>query len=68
MQVVVRSKVVSEYVIRTQPSDAALSTVESAALALAALEQDDNIYHALVQPLITLCRHQVGFLQCLTSR
>lgn len=59
-KVVVRSDVVSQYVIRTQPSDAALSTVESAALALAALEDDPTIYNTLVQPLVTLCHHQLS--------
>lgn len=60
MQVVVRSPVVSQYVIRTQPSDAAVSTVECAALALAALEDTPRIYDILVRPLTALCQHQVS--------
>ncbi|KAA0202522.1 hypothetical protein HAZT_HAZT007355 [Hyalella azteca] len=58
--VVVRSDVVSHYVIRTQPSDAAVSTVECAALALAALEGRPHIYTALVRPLTALCQHQLS--------
>ncbi|KAF2360124.1 DTW protein [Trinorchestia longiramus] len=59
-KVLVRSPVVSHYVIRTQPSDAAVSTVECAALALAVLEDDPDIYTTLVRPLTTLCQHQVS--------
>uniref|UniRef100_A0A2P2I7G7 tRNA-uridine aminocarboxypropyltransferase n=1 Tax=Hirondellea gigas TaxID=1518452 RepID=A0A2P2I7G7_9CRUS len=59
-KVVVHSDAVSEYVIRTQPSETALSTVESTALALAALEDDPSIFTILVAPLAALCKHQLS--------
>lgn len=58
-QVCLSGKYVSEYVIRTQPTNDALSTVESAAIALAILEQNWSIYTTLVGPLQTMCQHQL---------
>lgn len=58
-QVCLSGKYVSEYVIRTQPTNDALSTVESAAIALAILEQNWSIYATLVGPLQTMCQHQL---------
>nr|XP_045596736.1 tRNA-uridine aminocarboxypropyltransferase 2-like [Procambarus clarkii] len=52
-------KFISEYVIRTQPTEYALSTVETAAIALATLEQDWAIYNTLVHPLQLLCQYQI---------
>lgn len=49
----------SKYIIRTQPTEDALSTVETAAIALATLEQDWSIYTTLVHPLQLLCQYQV---------
>lgn len=58
-QVSLSGKYISEYVIRTQPTEDALSTVESAAIALATLEQNWSIYHTLVHPLQLLCQYQI---------
>lgn len=49
----------SHYVIRTQPAEGCLSTLETAASALATLEQDPSIKGVLVQPLIKLCQVQL---------
>lgn len=49
----------SEYVIRTQPNDKCLSTVESAALALSHLEGDPTLFTKLTRPLIRLCDIQL---------
>jgi len=51
---------VSHYVIRTQPFEMAVSTVESVALALSVLEQRQQIFDVLVQPLVKLCQHQLS--------
>ncbi|KAG7161235.1 tRNA-uridine aminocarboxypropyltransferase 2-like [Homarus americanus] len=58
-QVSLSGKYISEYVIRTQPTEDALSTVESAAIALATLEQNWSIYNTLVYPLQLLCQYQI---------
>lgn len=49
----------SHYVIRTQPAEGCLSTLETAASALSTLERDNSIKEQLVQPLIELCRFQL---------
>lgn len=58
-QVKLSGKYISEYVIRTQPTEDALSTVETAAIALATLENNWSIYTKLVQPLQLLCHYQM---------
>ncbi|KAB7494571.1 DTW domain-containing protein 2 [Armadillidium nasatum] len=50
---------ISEYVIRRQPTDDALSTVEVVAVALSTLEQDWKIYSSLVEPLKLICQYQM---------
>ncbi|XP_071757864.1 tRNA-uridine aminocarboxypropyltransferase 2 [Centroberyx gerrardi] len=49
----------SQYVIRTQPSNICLSTLECAAVALSILERDDDIQEVLLRPLRALCSFQL---------
>ncbi|XP_047425358.1 tRNA-uridine aminocarboxypropyltransferase 2 [Mugil cephalus] len=49
----------SQYVIRTQPSNICLSTLECAAVALSVLEQNDDIQEVLLRPLKALCSFQL---------
>ena len=49
----------SEYVVRTQPTEQCLSTVEIVAHTVAILENDDSIVDKLVAPLRALCSIQV---------
>ncbi|XP_065189314.1 tRNA-uridine aminocarboxypropyltransferase 2-like [Sycon ciliatum] len=49
----------SAYIIRTQPTDTALSTLESAALALSILENKPQLFEDLVRPLRALCNIQL---------
>jgi DTW domain-containing protein YfiP len=50
---------ISKYVIRTQPTEECLSTVETAALTLAHIEGDPSLYKALTAPLDKLCEFQL---------
>ena len=46
----------SEYVVRTQPTDQCLSTVEIVAHTVEILESDSTVVDKLVAPLRALCR------------
>lgn len=50
---------VSDYIIRTQPTDGCLSTVETAAITLSILENDNIYKKKLVEPLKTMCQFQL---------
>ncbi|XP_061763856.1 tRNA-uridine aminocarboxypropyltransferase 2 [Nerophis ophidion] len=49
----------SQYVIRTQPSNICLSTLECAAVALSILEHNDVFQEVLLRPLKALCSFQL---------
>lgn len=50
---------VSNYIIRTQPTDGCLSTVETAAITLSILENNDIYKIKLVEPLKAMCEFQL---------
>ncbi|XP_037074847.1 tRNA-uridine aminocarboxypropyltransferase 2-like [Pollicipes pollicipes] len=59
-QVQVSGRLCSSYVVRTQPTNACLSTVEAAAACLQHLEQRPQLGPQLLQPLHALCRVQLS--------
>ncbi len=50
----------SEYVVRTQPLDCCVSTVEAVGRALSALEGRPDVAEALVRPLRAMCNFQIN--------
>ncbi|XP_060592714.1 tRNA-uridine aminocarboxypropyltransferase 2-like isoform X2 [Ruditapes philippinarum] len=51
----------SKYVIRTQPTDNALSTLESVAVAISVLENRQELADVLTAPLEALCDFQIQY-------
>ncbi|MGH0185266.1 UNVERIFIED_CONTAM: hypothetical protein FKN15_017367 [Acipenser sinensis] len=49
----------SQYVIRTQPTNTCLSTLECAAIALSIMEKNDSIQEVILRPLKALCSFQL---------
>lgn len=58
-QVKLVTKNVSSYIIRTQPTDGCLSTLETAAIALSLFEKNEKYKETLLQPLKVLCEFQL---------
>lgn len=58
-QVQLKTNISSQYVIRMQPTNRCLSTLECAAVALSILEKNNHIQEALLRPLRALCSFQL---------
>ncbi|XP_008591792.1 PREDICTED: DTW domain-containing protein 2-like [Galeopterus variegatus] len=54
-----KTSVSSQYVIRMQPTNTCLSTLECAAVALSILEKNNYIQETLLRPLQALCSFQL---------
>uniref|UniRef100_A0A8D0XNR0 tRNA-uridine aminocarboxypropyltransferase n=2 Tax=Sus scrofa TaxID=9823 RepID=A0A8D0XNR0_PIG len=58
-EVQLKTSLSSQYVIRTQPTNRCLSTLECAAVALSILEKNNCIQETLLRPLQALCSFQL---------
>ncbi|XP_068127770.1 tRNA-uridine aminocarboxypropyltransferase 2 [Hyperolius riggenbachi] len=58
-QVQLKSTISSQYVIRTQPTNTCLSTLECAAIALSIMENNTVIQETILRPLQALCSFQL---------
>ncbi|XP_050185141.1 tRNA-uridine aminocarboxypropyltransferase 2 isoform X3 [Myiozetetes cayanensis] len=58
-QVQLKTSNSSQYVIRTQPTNTCLSTLECAAVALAIMEKNKSIQETILHPLQALCSFQL---------
>ncbi|XP_069082899.1 tRNA-uridine aminocarboxypropyltransferase 2 [Pleurodeles waltl] len=58
-QVQLKTSISSQYVIRTQPTNTCLSTLECAAVALAIMEKNAAIQETILRPLQALCSFQI---------
>ncbi|XP_049729565.1 tRNA-uridine aminocarboxypropyltransferase 2 isoform X2 [Elephas maximus indicus] len=58
-QVQLKTSISSQYVIRMQPTNSCLSTLECAAVALSILEKNNYIQETLLRPLQALCSFQL---------
>lgn len=58
-QVKLVTRNVSSYIIRTQPTDGCLSTLETAAIALSIFEKNEKYHEMLLKPLKVLCEFQL---------
>ncbi|XP_006873255.1 PREDICTED: DTW domain-containing protein 2-like [Chrysochloris asiatica] len=58
-QVQLNTSISSQYVIRMQPTNSCLSTLECAAVALSILEKNNYIQETLLRPLQALCSFQL---------
>ncbi|XP_003473330.1 tRNA-uridine aminocarboxypropyltransferase 2 isoform X1 [Cavia porcellus] len=58
-QVQLKTNISSQYVIRMQPTNRCLSTLECAAVALSILEKNNSIQETLLRPLQALCSFQL---------
>ncbi|MBN3310685.1 DTWD2 protein, partial [Amia calva] len=58
-QVQLKTTLSSQYVIRTQPTNACLSTLECAAITLSVMEKNDSLQEVILRPLQALCSFQL---------
>ncbi|XP_056393361.1 tRNA-uridine aminocarboxypropyltransferase 2 isoform X2 [Hyla sarda] len=58
-QVQLKTTISSQYVIRTQPTNTCLSTLECAAIGLSIMEKDTEIQQTILRPLQALCTFQL---------
>ncbi|CAH2296161.1 DTW domain-containing 2, partial, partial [Pelobates cultripes] len=54
-----KNTISSQYVIRTQPTNMCLSTLECAAIALSVMEKNTEIQETILRPLQALCTFQL---------